>query len=118
MTARAGDVEALVARIPDGASLVMPSATNGQPMAAVRALLRQGARDLHPIGGPTNGLAAASRSKDSAPSVGSPVSCANRTRGNRSNGFRGDISRPRPLYSRLAIQLPSRHERYVIGTKA
>ena len=58
MTARAGDVEALVARIPDGASLVMPCDTNGQPMAAVRALIRKGARDLHLIGGPTNGLAA------------------------------------------------------------
>jgi glutaconate CoA-transferase, subunit A len=52
------DADSLVEAIPDGASLVMPSDTNGVPMAAVRALIRKEARDLMLIGGPTSGLAA------------------------------------------------------------
>ena len=52
------DADRLVGAIPDGASLIMPSDTNGTPMAAVRALIRKGARGLTLIGGPTSGLAA------------------------------------------------------------
>ena len=52
------DADRLVEAISDGASLIMPCDTNGVPMAAVRALIRKGARDLTLIGGPTSGLAA------------------------------------------------------------
>ncbi|HEX9647231.1 MAG TPA: CoA-transferase [Alphaproteobacteria bacterium] len=48
--------DALAARVPDGASIVMPTDANGVPMAVVRALIRRGARHLHLIGGPTSGL--------------------------------------------------------------
>lgn len=51
-------VEELVARIPDGASVISAADNNGVPMAAVRALVRRGARDLRLIGGPTAGLMA------------------------------------------------------------
>ena len=56
--ARSGGVEALAARIPDGASVVSPTDRNGAPMAAAFALLRRGARGLKLIGGPTSGLQA------------------------------------------------------------
>ena len=51
-------VEELVARIPDGASVISAADNNGVPMAAARALVRRGARDLRLIGGPTAGLMA------------------------------------------------------------
>ena len=47
---------ALVGMIADGASVVSPCDGNGVPMAAVRALVGRGARDLFLIGGPTAGL--------------------------------------------------------------
>lgn len=56
--ARSGGVEALAARVPDGASVVSPTDRNGAPMAAAFALLRRGARRLALIGGPTSGLQA------------------------------------------------------------
>ncbi len=52
------DADSLVEAIPDGASVIMPTDANGVPMAAVRALIRKGARGLTLIGGPTSGLAA------------------------------------------------------------
>jgi len=52
------DIDALVAMVPDGASIVSPSDANGVPMAATRALIRLGTRDLTLIGGPTSGLQA------------------------------------------------------------
>lgn len=48
-------LEALAAAIPDGALLAVPKDASGVPMAATRALVRRGVRDLHllcvPIGG-------------------------------------------------------------------
>ena len=58
MTLYKSDADSLVEAIADGACLIMPSDTNGVPMAAVRALIRKGVRDLRLIGGPTSGLAA------------------------------------------------------------
>jgi glutaconate CoA-transferase subunit A len=52
------DIDELAALVPDGASLVSPSDANGVPMAATRALIRHGVRDLILIGGPTSGLQA------------------------------------------------------------
>ena len=40
-------VDELAARIPDGASVAVPADYSGCAMAAVRALIRRGARDLH-----------------------------------------------------------------------
>jgi len=50
-------LDELAARVPDGASLALPKDNAGAPMAAVRALVRRGARDLHLINVPTSGLA-------------------------------------------------------------
>lgn len=52
------DVDQLVAMVPNGASIVSPTDANGVPMAATRALIRQGTRDLTLIGGPTSTLQA------------------------------------------------------------
>jgi len=52
----AADVEALAARVPEGASIVSPTDANGVPMALTRALIRRGTGDLTLIGGPTTGL--------------------------------------------------------------
>lgn len=49
------ELEALAARVPDGASLAIFK--EPQPVAAARALARRGARDLHLITVPTGGLA-------------------------------------------------------------
>lgn len=51
------DLDALVARIPDGAKLVVFKAEGGAvAMAATRALVRRGVRDLHVVTAPTSGL--------------------------------------------------------------
>ena len=50
-------LDELAAQVPDGASLALPKDNAGAPMAAVRALVRRGARDLHLINVPTSGLA-------------------------------------------------------------
>lgn len=50
-------IDELVARIPDGARLALPKDSAGAPVAAVRALIRRGIRDLHLITVPTSGLA-------------------------------------------------------------
>lgn len=52
------DIERLAAGVPDGASLAVPSDVGGVAMAATRALIRRGVRDLHLIGVPTSGLQA------------------------------------------------------------
>lgn len=53
------DLDALVARIPDGAKLVVFKAEGGAvAMAATRALVRRGVRDLHLVTAPTSGLQA------------------------------------------------------------
>lgn len=51
-------LEALVSGIRDGATLAVPPDYSGCAMAAVRALIRRGARDLHLIGVPQAGLQA------------------------------------------------------------
>jgi glutaconate CoA-transferase subunit A len=50
-------IDELVARISDGACLALPKDSAGAPVAAVRALIRRGIRDLHLITVPTSGLA-------------------------------------------------------------
>jgi glutaconate CoA-transferase subunit A len=50
-------LDALAAEVPDGASLALPKDSAGAPMAAVRALIRRNAKDLHLINVPTSGLA-------------------------------------------------------------
>ncbi len=52
------DLEELVSRIPDGASLAIPAEYSGCAAAAVRALIRRGCRDLHLIPVPTGGFMA------------------------------------------------------------
>jgi glutaconate CoA-transferase subunit A len=51
-------VEALAAQIPDSARLAIPADYSGCAMAAVRALIRRGARDLHLITVPQSGFQA------------------------------------------------------------
>jgi glutaconate CoA-transferase subunit A len=50
------DLEALAARVPDGALLALPADRNGVAMAAARALVRRGARNLQLLTVPTGGL--------------------------------------------------------------
>jgi glutaconate CoA-transferase subunit A len=51
-------VEELAARVPDGASVALAPDYSGCALAAVRALIRRGARDLHLIGVPQLGFQA------------------------------------------------------------
>lgn len=51
-------VEALAGRVPDGAVVAIPPDYSGCAMAAVRALMRRGARDLHLVGVPSGGFQA------------------------------------------------------------
>ncbi len=51
-------LEELVHRIPDGAMLAVPKDEAGIAMAATRALIRRGAKDLHLLCVPTSGLQA------------------------------------------------------------
>jgi glutaconate CoA-transferase subunit A len=50
------DLDALVARIPDGCKLALPPDYSGCAMAAVRRLMARGARGLHLVGVPTLGF--------------------------------------------------------------
>ena len=50
-------LDELAAQVPDGVSLALPKDSAGAPMAAVRALVRRGAKVLHLINVPTSGLA-------------------------------------------------------------
>ena len=50
------DVDSLAARVADGAKLAIVKNKSGVPMAAVRALIRRGVKDLHVVGVPTSGL--------------------------------------------------------------
>ena len=52
-----GDVEALAARVPDGAKVALVKTTGGVPMTLVRALIRCGVRGLHLVCVPAGGLA-------------------------------------------------------------
>ncbi len=51
-------LEALVARIPDAAMLVVPPDYSGVAIAATRALMRRAVRDLHLLASPSSGLQA------------------------------------------------------------
>lgn len=51
-------IEDLAARVPDGCLLAVPKDEGGVSMAATRALIRRGARDLHLLCVPTSGLQA------------------------------------------------------------
>ncbi len=52
------DLEALAARVPDGAMLAVPTDYSGVAMAATLALIRRGARRLHLLCVPASGLQA------------------------------------------------------------
>jgi glutaconate CoA-transferase subunit A len=52
------DLEALAAAIPDGATLAVPEDADGVAMAATRALIRRGARELHLVCVPVGRLQA------------------------------------------------------------
>ena len=52
------DLDAMAARVPDGASVAVPADYSGCAMAAVGALIRRGVRDLHLIGVPSGGVQA------------------------------------------------------------
>lgn len=56
MTAPPIDLDALAGRIPDGAKVALPPDYSGCAMAAVRALIKRGVRDLHLIGVPSVGF--------------------------------------------------------------
>jgi glutaconate CoA-transferase subunit A len=49
-------VDALAARIPDGARVALPADYSGCAMSAVRALMRRGVRDLHIVSVPQGGF--------------------------------------------------------------
>jgi glutaconate CoA-transferase subunit A len=51
-------VDKLVSRIPDRALLALPKDSSGVPMAATRALIRRGVRELHILCVPVSGLQA------------------------------------------------------------
>jgi glutaconate CoA-transferase, subunit A len=51
-------LDTLAASIPDGALLAVPKDTSGVAMAATRALIRRGVRNLHLVCMPTSGLQA------------------------------------------------------------
>lgn len=52
------DLETLAASIPDGASVVIPVSRSGVSLAATRALIARGVRNLHLIAAPTAGIQA------------------------------------------------------------
>jgi glutaconate CoA-transferase subunit A len=56
VTAILDDIDALVARIPDGAKVALPPDYSGCAMAAVRALIKRGVRGLHLVGVPSVGF--------------------------------------------------------------
>ena len=58
MTTADESLDALVARVPDGALLALPPEYSFVPMAAVRALIGRGVRDLSLLTVPIGGLAA------------------------------------------------------------
>jgi glutaconate CoA-transferase subunit A len=51
-------LEELVSRVPDGARLAVPSSRTGVAMAATRALIARGVRELHVVAIPTSGIQA------------------------------------------------------------
>lgn len=51
-------LDQLVARIPDGAKLALPPSRSGAAIAATRALIARGVRDLHLVAIPTSGIQA------------------------------------------------------------
>lgn len=51
-------IDDLVARVLDGAKLVAPPDYSGVAVAATRALIRRGVRDLHLVASPTSGIQA------------------------------------------------------------
>ncbi len=52
------ELEALTGLVPDGASVVIPVSRSGVAMAATRALIARGVKDLHLIAAPTAGIQA------------------------------------------------------------
>ena len=56
MSAHLDDLDDLAARIPDGAKVALPPDYSGCAMAAVRALIKRGVRDLHLVGVPSVGF--------------------------------------------------------------
>ncbi len=58
MTEFLSDVDALAAEVPSGALLALPPEYSFVPMALIRAIVRQGVKDLHILTVPISGLAA------------------------------------------------------------
>ena len=58
VNALVAELDELAGRIPDGARLAIPPDYSGCAMAAVKALIRRGVRDLHLIGVPSGGFQA------------------------------------------------------------
>jgi glutaconate CoA-transferase subunit A len=58
MTGPIMDLAALVNEVPDGAVVAIPPEYSGVAMAATRALIRRGVKDLHLVGVPTSGMQA------------------------------------------------------------
>lgn len=54
----ADTVEQLVAQIPDGSSIAIPPSRSGVAMAATRAVIARGCKDLHLIAFPSSGIQA------------------------------------------------------------
>lgn len=52
------DLETLMARVPDGASIALPPTRSAPAMAATRALIEHGVKNLHLIAVPTSGIQA------------------------------------------------------------
>lgn len=52
------DVEELIAQIPDGATIAIPPSRSGVAVAATKALIRRGIKDIHLIAIPTAGIQA------------------------------------------------------------
>lgn len=57
MTPPIVDLEALAARVPDGATVALPPDNSLSPVALAAALIRRGVRDLHLVGVPVSGFA-------------------------------------------------------------
>lgn len=52
------DIDDLIAQIPDGATIAIPPSRSGVSLAATKALIKRGIKDLHLIAIPTSGIQA------------------------------------------------------------
>ena len=52
------NIDELIAQIPDGATIAIPPSRSGASIAATRALIKRGTKNLHLIAIPTTGIQA------------------------------------------------------------